>query len=466
MNKQKYTKYSVNAMAKKIFIVILYLYLTLSGCAYFNTFYNAKTTFNKAMKLKEKSADQKAPQNMMDKVIEKCGKVIKYYPNSKWVDDAILLMGKAYIEQNKYDRALRKFDEIIIYYPDSPFMGEALYLTGITYLKKEDYNLAIGTFNKILRLEGNEFKDASAYRIIEIFSKKKEFDKLIESADSFISNYKDSPYLSGVYLLLGDAQLGKGNLERAVETLKSARKTSRSGEEKNIIEEKYGVSLIKKGNMEEGLSILKNLLEKSQDEERTAHLTFQICQAYLDDNQADKALKELDEFISIYPAGSNTAESFYRKGLIYEEKKNDIQSAVESYEKTLQLNPEEDIKKNAMERSTILKKIQSYTETLKEPDSTANIAKLHFLLAELFLFEKNNADKALMEYKTVFDSFPDSPFVPKAALAIAWIYEKEKYDSITAINMYKKVQQNFPQSKYYYTAEKAIKRLKTVKESE
>jgi tetratricopeptide (TPR) repeat protein len=345
-------------------------------------------------------------------------------------------------------------------------MGEALYLTGITYLKKEDFNLAIGTFNKILSLEGNKFKDASAYRIIETYSKKQEYDKLIKSANSFISNYKDSPYLSGVYLLLGDAQLEKGNLQQAIETLKSALKTSGSGEEKNIIEEKYGVSLIKKGNMEEGLSILKNLLEKSQDEERTAHLTFQICEAYLDDNQADKALKELNEFISIYPAGSNTAESFYRKGLIYEEKKNDIQSAVESYEKALLLNPEEDIKKNATERSATLKKIQSYSEELEKPDSTTNIAKLHFLLAELFLFEKNNADTALVEYKTVFDSFPDSPFAPKAALATAWIYEKEKYDSVTAIDMYKKVEQNFPETKYYFTAERAIKRLEKGNENE
>jgi tetratricopeptide (TPR) repeat protein len=447
-------------MIKKGLLFTVAFCLIINGCAYFNTFYNAKTAFSKAMKVKEQSRDKTAPADMMDKVIEKCGKVIKYYPNSKWVDDAIILMGKAYIEQGKYDRALRKFDEIIIYYPHSPFMGEALYLTGITYLKKEDYNLAIGTFNKILNLKESKYKDASAYRIIETYSKKQEFEQLVQSANNFISNYKNSSYLSSVYLLLGDAHLEKENLPEAVAALKSAQKTTKSGEEKNIIEEKYAVALIKKGNMDEGLSILKNLREKSQDEERTAHLTFEICKAYLADNQTEKALKELDGFISIFPRGANTAESFYRKGLIYEEETNDIQAAIESYDKALQLNPEEDIKKNAAERGSILKMIKGYREKVEEPDSTTNIAKLHLLLAELFLFEKHNPDTALKEYKNVLDSFPDSPFAPKAALATAWIYEKEKYDTVEAMDMYKKVEQNFPQTIYYYTAVRAIGRLK------
>lgn len=50
----------------------------------------------------------------LDKAIEKCAKVISVYPKSKWVDDAILMLGECYYQKHDYDKAMRKFSELTI----------------------------------------------------------------------------------------------------------------------------------------------------------------------------------------------------------------------------------------------------------------------------------------------------------------------------------------------------------------
>ena len=447
-------------MKFKRFLIIIIFGLIGNNCAYYNTFYNAKTTYNSAMESKKNSQNQKAPPELLNKVIEKCGRIIKYYSGSRWVDDAIILMGKAYIEKGEYDKALRKFEELAIYYPESPFVEEAFYLTGIAYLEMEDYNLAIGAFEKVLRVETKKFEDDASFRIIETYYKKDDDDNLFQVGKIFVSNYPKSPYLPRALFLMGNAYLKLEMLDEAIETLKKARESAKKKEDKNDIEERYAVALIKKGNIDEGLVILKDLSERSIMNERTAVLTFEIVNAYLQANYIEKALKELDNFISLYPSGPYAAEALYRKGLIYEKKMGDTESAIEAYDNALKLGPKKDISAFATSRSTVLKEIKKYKEELANPDSSTDIPKTHFLLAEAFLFGEENIDTALIEYRNVVNLFPESSFAPKAAMAIAWVYENEKQDSCKAIVMYEFVVKKFPETNYSFAASESIKRLK------
>jgi len=447
-------------MKYKGFLICIILCFIGNNCVYYNTFYNAKMAYNSAIKSKKNSPNKKAPPDLLNKVIEKCGKIIKYSPNSRWVDDALILMGKAYLEKGEYDKALRKFEEIIIYYPESPFVDEALYLTGVTYLGREDYNLAIGSFNQVIRMKKGGFEDDASFRIIEAYYKKNDLDNLLLVGKDFASNFPGSPFLPRMLLLMSDAYIQRGNFEEAVKTLKKARNIAREKEDKNDIDEKYAIALIKKGNIDEGLSILKNLSERTTRQERIAVLTFEIVNAYLQDNKVEKALKELENFISLFPSGSYAAEACYRKGLIYEEKSRDTESAIAAYDNAMKLSPKEDIYALLTQKSAVLKAIKEYKELLANPDSSTDLPKTHFLLAEVYLFGKKNIDTALVVYKNVLDSFPETPFAPKAAMAIAWIYENEKQDSIETVNMYESIVERFPETEYSLAALKAIERLR------
>ena len=456
---------TVKLKIKKSVIFATGIILLATSCAYFNTFYNAQTSYKKAMKAKQISPEHKPPADLLDKVIEKCGKIVKYYPESRWVDDAISLMGKAYLEKGDYDKALRKFEELMIYYPESPFVNEAIYLTGVTYFNKDDYNLAIGYFNQLAKDKNSKFADDAYYMIIKTLSKKKDYNTMLDKAQEFVTNFQRSPHLPRVLLLMGEVNLENKRFSTAIKNLRLASKLAKNREDKNDIDEKYAVALIKTGRMKEGLSLLKSLLEKSNTEKRAADLTFEMVDAYLLGNDAKSALKELESFIAVYPNGIYAAEAFYRKGLIYEEELGDIESALTAYETVPKLNPSEDILQIANKRSNILKALKEYREEISHPDSSINLAKAHFLLAETYLFGKSNADTALIEYNNVLDSFPESPFAKKSMFAIAWIYEKNKRDTALALNMYKKIVEKFPNTEFARVAETAIGRLSSLKDT-
>jgi len=118
--------------------------LFLSGCtatsflgqqytnftAYYNKFYNANAAFEKGLQsinrrgtsssidrtqylpvFEEPSTRRDA--QAFEKAIQKSADVLREHPDSKWVDDALLLIGKSYFYQQNYVGAIQKFREVI-----------------------------------------------------------------------------------------------------------------------------------------------------------------------------------------------------------------------------------------------------------------------------------------------------------------------------------------------------------------
>ncbi len=66
--------------------------LLAAKCAYFNTFHNAQNYFRQGKKLVVHDT-LKTDSEFFDKTIEKTTAVIIKYPNSRYVDDALFMMG-------------------------------------------------------------------------------------------------------------------------------------------------------------------------------------------------------------------------------------------------------------------------------------------------------------------------------------------------------------------------------------
>lgn len=97
--------------------------------AYYNTFYNAQKAFEEGVQALEASEapidrDHYLPvfvppgraastQQTFGQAIEKSADVLRDHPNSKWVDDALMLIGKSYFYRQNYVGAAQKFQETI-----------------------------------------------------------------------------------------------------------------------------------------------------------------------------------------------------------------------------------------------------------------------------------------------------------------------------------------------------------------
>ena len=78
-------------------ILAFSLLLLSGGCAYYNTFYNARSSYEEALDYARENPDDPSSHEgfLLDKAVTGAGRVLANYPNSRWVDDAQLLLGDA-----------------------------------------------------------------------------------------------------------------------------------------------------------------------------------------------------------------------------------------------------------------------------------------------------------------------------------------------------------------------------------
>lgn len=141
--------------------MLVSLTVALCGCAFFNTFFNARKAYNNGVAVLKKSRahtqGQGVSQNLsLDRfslegvapseeakqffglAIEKGNKVVVLHPTSSWVEDAILLMGKAHYLRgtgNDYYDAKNRFEVFMTRYAASPMLPEAKLWYGKTLIK-------------------------------------------------------------------------------------------------------------------------------------------------------------------------------------------------------------------------------------------------------------------------------------------------------------------------------------------
>jgi len=123
-------------------VLLSVLILFVVGCAKYNTFYNARRSFDEAERVREdairKHQDPPKPvgaqKGSYDDAIRKAQKVLDEYPGHSLTDDALFLQAKSYYRLESYRMSIRKFDLLFTNFPQTPYLEEALYLTALDYL--------------------------------------------------------------------------------------------------------------------------------------------------------------------------------------------------------------------------------------------------------------------------------------------------------------------------------------------
>ena len=130
------------------------------GCAYYNTFYNIKRNFKVAEKQSARAQvsqqpgqptqparpGQPSPGNVpiqqYQTILQSCAKLLEYYPKSRWIDDALMIMGVSYYRTEEYARAERKFTELLTIFPNSKHVEMSIAWRARALLAQDKYDEA------------------------------------------------------------------------------------------------------------------------------------------------------------------------------------------------------------------------------------------------------------------------------------------------------------------------------------
>ncbi|SVD69866.1 uncharacterized protein METZ01_LOCUS422720, partial [marine metagenome] len=113
----------------KFLLPLIISSFVLFSCVYFNTFYNAETSFKNALKIIEESpivGTDKLPSQAMKllgEAIENSKLVIEEYPDSRYIDDAIFIIARASFLRDEVAIAEKHFDLILKHHPESKYFS-------------------------------------------------------------------------------------------------------------------------------------------------------------------------------------------------------------------------------------------------------------------------------------------------------------------------------------------------------
>lgn len=213
------------------YLVLLLLFLT--GCsktsfigkrfdnfnAYYNTFYNAKKLYRSGVETLERASEQEidrnqylavfitpsrvSNQNNFNDAIKKSADVLRENPNSKWVDDALMLIGKSYFYLQNYVGAEQKFQEIISLGGD--LEDEARFWLARTLIASNSYSRAADHLEVSLNREGRSARWESMFRMAlgELYVKQEAWGEAAGELELSLQNAKDKNFAARAQFLLG-----------------------------------------------------------------------------------------------------------------------------------------------------------------------------------------------------------------------------------------------------------------------
>ena len=173
------------------FWVFILLIVVSSGCgstfksqfrdfnAYYNTYYNAKKSYNRGLK---KSLEQDRAYNTLqpiriyetpkgagsgdfDNAIDKGARILRKYDDTKWVDNALEIIGKSYFFRNEYFNAIQKFEELYINAEDIVLKQSSIFWKGRVLLELQAYNEGIQFLNEELSINEGEWRSSLEWQI-------------------------------------------------------------------------------------------------------------------------------------------------------------------------------------------------------------------------------------------------------------------------------------------------------------
>ena len=339
---------------KDRFLILTILLILATGCStwnnfttYFNLYYNASELFNKAEKqINEQTRDvfstepstiPPAANADLQKVIEKCSNILQFSPNSSYVDDALMMLGKSFYYQKSYLKSRQKFEELVSTRPNSDYVLEASLWVGKCDMRLRDYSdglLILQDVRKKAYEEGEEQFLQSAF-IEEIVYYKAVDDPTtaIVTANEFLEVSEDDEINAVVWNEVGNLNMQIENYENAVTAYQNVFENSPDYDLEVTAKINLGKALRAFGEDQQALTLFEDMRseDKYLDKYSDIDLEIGITEASLGNYEA--SIEQLTLVDTTYKNTPNAAVAKYEIGYVYEYGLGMLDSAAVYYKK-------------------------------------------------------------------------------------------------------------------------------------
>jgi TonB family protein len=443
------------------FQIILILSLLFVSCTYYNTFYNAKKSFKEGEKTQKGLAagvKSTAANQKYEEAIKKASKVLIFHPKSKWADDALFLIGRAYYNMGEYAKAQRKFEELLASFPKSKFADDCHYYVSLCQYKSGNELDAIQSLKLLVQSSKAEKKKRAeaAFLLGGMYFEREEYDDAVSHYRQLVENYKKDTLAVFAQARIGESFWLKKDYAEAKEAYAQVEKYDPKPEMLFDSKFKSGECCYLMGSFEEGMKIFTGLSNETKYPEKLPLVKLKIIEGILLSDSTQEAIQEYDKIVKDYPKTEHSATALYQLGMIYLEKFGDLKKAKELFDSCKAESPQSKIAHEALTKSANIAKVEEYQTELSAEETEKSCNAL-FLLAEFYLAQMNQPDSALAEYLLLAAKHPESEYASKSLYAAAWILENIKKDTTGAKEVYERILKDYSGSDYLKPALEFLK---------
>jgi len=344
---------AARALSFRAALAIALATIFLGGCAYYNYFYNARKYFEQAEKTRREASVEKGKKGVAaayDRSIESAARMLQYYPDSKWEDDALLLIAKAYYRAGKFRNSITKVDELTAKYPESPFVEEGSLYKALSLLNvaQEDSGramlgqLAAGASSR--KLVGEAYFGLGDY-----YYSDKRWDLAFDQYQEASKAAAEDKWLRGeAWVKMGICLAAMERYSDAVKLYGEILAQDIPRRQRFEAELQRAASLRRSGRSDEGGRICKELLKDGAFADDFPRVELEAARCEIASGGAERARERLEVLVEQERRGETGAQAQYELGLLlwsqwrdYEGSANALR-AVKTTEKSASVAPAAD----------------------------------------------------------------------------------------------------------------------------
>lgn len=388
------------------------LILLLAGCsaglknrwvdfnAYFNTYYNAQESykrgytlvqnqvvvFNPARPIQVHLTPARAGQAEFEKAIEKSANILREYPDSRWADDALELIGKSYFYLGQFYSAEQKFDEVLMASPSDDLRQHAILWKGRIFLETNRNAEGISYLDS--RIVSEEFEWIPSILsevdlvLAQMYVKEEDFASAEFLLKRGLPGIDDRNLRSRGYFLLGQLYL---ELDKPNEAFDAFNLVDRSYKDYNLIylsEVQKGRILRGLGNYTQAMNHFRAMSRDDKHFDQLADLNYEMARTKHDQDRHEEAL---DEYLDVLynslmpPARVTVALTHYGLGELHRFEFGDYALAAAYYDSSARAVTDAELLPRDFDATALAKSFGDYTRLSKESarlDSLLHIARL------------------------------------------------------------------------------------------
>ncbi|MXW04942.1 MAG: tetratricopeptide repeat protein [Gemmatimonadetes bacterium] len=473
-------------------LILFTLVCVIIGCAYYNTFYNARKAFKEGerIRLNQQTPDGGIPPLALasyELAVENAGLVLRDHSGSSYVDDALVLIGDVRSIQGQHLQAIKRYEQVLRLFPDGEFTGHCVFSLGNSLLNAGDSTRADEQLERFVREfpDSDRFPDALMLRG-KIALGGARYGEAVARFQEVLETRPGDEREAEARYHIALARLEEHRFSEAREQLAHAIDQARTRKLKFQAAFMLGESLRREGDLPAALRTFESLLDQRafSDYHPEVMLAIAACLAEMDLH--DSAVSTYESLITYFESDRSHAEevsrAMFELGELYRTA-GDLDLTEQWYDEARRTSPrsfwvgdEADRKHGAIRELRRLDgnlgNLLAAMEAMKssgDPDSntssnyaqlTEDAVGLRYQLAELYLFQLEMADSALSQYRAIEEASNDPSMAAKAAFARGWILDEMLNDTDNAGSVFDSIAVRYPGTAH--AVEAAILRSKPI----